>query len=94
MIEHLSGVKAICNRMEIGPVTVSDALEVRDAIRLALERQAAGRAKHIHVDVRDGVVTLMGKVRSPAEKDAVYQSICHTFQARSVENRLQVDSDL
>jgi osmotically-inducible protein OsmY len=59
----------------VNKITVASAkpvtADVRRAIEQALERRAEREAKRIHVEVRDGTVTLTGSVHSWAERQSV-----------------------
>lgn len=91
-VRHLQGVTGVINRLEVDlsrqqPVHAS---EVRRAIEAALERQAHREAKHLQVEVDDGVVTLRGAVRSWAERRAVLGVLSHAPGVRSVVDHLLI----
>jgi osmotically-inducible protein OsmY len=65
--------------------------DVRKAIEQALERRAAREAKRIHVDVRDGIVTLTGAVHSWAERKSVLAAARFTPGVREIEDRLRTE---
>lgn len=67
-IRELAGVKSVSNMIEITP-SVSPT-DVRQRIENALKRDAELEAKRIQVRVDDRKVTLDGKVRTWAERDA------------------------
>ncbi len=64
---------------------------VRKAIEEALERRAEREAHHIKVEVHDGHVKLWGRVRSWAEKRAIFGTVSHAPGVRSVDENLFVD---
>jgi osmotically-inducible protein OsmY len=67
---------------------------IRNEIEHALERRAVREARHIDIDVRNGIVTLTGPVQSWAEREAVLGAARYTQGVRQVEDRLhfgQVD---
>ncbi len=68
-VRDLTGVKSVSNQIEITP-SVSPT-DVRQRIESALKRDAELEAKRIMVRVDDRQVTLDGKVRTWAERDAV-----------------------
>lgn len=68
-IRELAGVKSVSNLIEIKP-SVSPT-DVRQRIENALKRDAELEAKRIQVRVDDRKVTLDGKVRTWAEREAV-----------------------
>ncbi|MBE9638783.1 BON domain-containing protein [Salipiger mangrovisoli] len=67
-IQVMSGVKSVSNLIEIVPAV--SASDVRQRIESALRRDAELEAKRIKVHVSDRQVTLEGKVRNFAERDA------------------------
>jgi hyperosmotically inducible protein len=65
-IGQMRSVTGVTNLIEVsGPRAESDVI---DNIGRALQRHAERAADHIHIKVRDGVVTLTGKVASYAER--------------------------
>ncbi|WP_102108026.1 BON domain-containing protein [Oceaniglobus roseus] len=67
-VQSISGVKGVGNLIEIKPkVSPTD---VRQRIENALKRDAELEAKRIQVQVSDSRVTLEGRVRNWAERDA------------------------
>lgn len=67
-VQTLSGVKGVTNLIAIKP-SVSPA-DVRQRIENALKRDAEIEATRIHVQVTDSKVTLEGRVRNWAEREA------------------------
>lgn len=65
-ISHLRGVTGISNFIEVRGEAAGE--EIGDKIRSALMRHVEREANHITVSVRDGTVTLTGKVGSYAER--------------------------
>lgn len=67
-VQTITGVKGVTNLVEIKPaVSPSD---VRQRIESALKRDAELEAKRIQVQVTDSKVTLEGRVRNWAEREA------------------------
>lgn len=65
-IGQMRSVTGVTNLIEVsGPRAESDVI---DNIGRALQRHAERAADHVHIKVRDGVVTLTGKVASYAER--------------------------
>jgi osmotically-inducible protein OsmY len=88
-VERLAAVRGVTNRIVVeGPQ--ANAAAIGKAIEEALERAAHREAEHIHVGVRDGVVTLDGVVRSWAEKRAVLGVAAHARGVLGVDDRLTV----
>lgn len=75
-IRNLSGVRGVTNHIEVIMPAI-EAEEVREVIEDALDRRAHRKAEHIRIEVKDGVVTLGGKVRSWQEKRAVLGAVSH-----------------
>lgn len=65
-IGQMRSVTGVTNLIEVsGPKAAGD---VAENIGRALQRHAERAAKHVHIKVRDGTVTLTGKVVSYAER--------------------------
>ena len=91
-VRNLAGVKFVVNKITVKPTKpASD--DVRRAIEQALERRAEREARRIRVDVKDGVVTLMGAVHSWAERKSVVAAARFTPGVQMVEDRLRTESD-
>ena len=89
-IRRLAGVRAVTNKIDVKPSKVA-ADDLREAIEAALDRRAEREARRIRVEVRDGKVTLSGRVRSWAEKRAILGTVSHAPGVRAVEENLFVD---
>lgn len=90
-VRNLEGVRRVTNRITVKPSHQPAATEVRKAIEEALERQVAREARRIHVDIRDGRVTVSGTVRSWAEREAVLGAARGTPGVASVANKLTIE---
>lgn len=92
-VRYLRGVKGVHNHLHISPpeIKVSD---VRGIIEDALARRAEREAERIDVAVRDGEVTLSGKVRNHAEKRAIIGAISHTPGVHSVNDHLLIQPSM
>jgi osmotically-inducible protein OsmY len=89
-VRDLSGVRGVTNQLRVLAPKV-DSLRIRDSIEEALERQAEREAGRIQIRVDEGVVTLSGKVRSWAERNAVERAATFSKGVVRVEDRLTVD---
>jgi osmotically-inducible protein OsmY len=90
-VERLAGVRGVTNRIVVETPAV-DETEIRSAIEGALMRRAEREAKHLQIQVRDGVVTLKGTVDSWAERNAVERLASYTPGVRNLVNEITVDS--
>jgi osmotically-inducible protein OsmY len=69
-----------------------NAHEVRDAISVALKRNARARAESLSIKTSHGMVTVKGKVRSWEERDAAIEAIESLEGVRRVEDHITVES--
>lgn len=88
-VRRLPGVRGVLDRIVVMPRHV-DPAAVATAIEGALTRHAEHEAKHITIDVDDGIVTLSGAVGTWAEKRALMGLISHTPGVRAVNDRVRV----
>ncbi len=88
-IRHLWGVLGVTNEITISAPQV-DPASIRTAIEEALDRRADREAGRIHVQVKDGIVTLTGSVRSWAEKQAVVGAAGHAKGVSGVRDELGI----
>lgn len=89
-VRGLTGVRGVINQITVAAKPV-DPTRIKDEIEDALERQAEREARRIGVSVKDGVVTLTGRIRSWAEKNAVDRVVGFAPGVRRVEDQLIVD---
>ena len=87
-INKLVGVRGVTNKLEVEPQV--SAIDVRHMIQEALERRADHEADRIQITVRDGVVTLTGKVRNYGEKRAIIGAVSHAPGVSSVADQLRI----
>jgi osmotically-inducible protein OsmY len=87
-ISHMRGVVGVSNQIEVrGDV---DSGDVATKIREAMQRHAQREANHIDIAVRDGTVTLTGKVDSYADRDVMRGAAWNAPGVRAVVDELQV----
>lgn len=91
-IQNLAGVREIRNNILVEPPIAASPDAVRRAIEAALDRHATHAAKHVHITVAGGKVTLDGRVPSWAERRAVEGAVRSTGGVRTVDNRLQIQA--
>jgi osmotically-inducible protein OsmY len=89
-VRHLVGVVGITNKLVVTAQTITTD-QVHTMIEDAITRQAERTAEHIQVAVRDGVVTLAGKVRTIREKQAVLEAVRHAQGVGVVSDHLLID---
>ncbi len=89
-VERLSGVRGVTNQIEFKPPAVA-AAEIRTSIEDALTRRAEREARHLTIDVHDGIVTLKGTVDSWAEKNAVERLAYYTPGVKRVMDEITID---
>jgi osmotically-inducible protein OsmY len=65
-VSHMRGVRGVINRIEVRGKIASD--DIGEKIAQAMQRHAEREVKHIGIHVKDGMVTLTGKVGSYAER--------------------------
>jgi len=90
VVRHLAGVLGIANKIKVTPSEATPD-QVHTAIEEAIARQAERTAERIQVAVCDGMVTVVGKVRSWQEKHAVLSAVKHAPGVHSVTDNLLVD---
>jgi osmotically-inducible protein OsmY len=87
-VVHLTGVVGVTNRITIRPMQTS--VDVRRLLTAALHRHARVEADNIQTWFADGKVTLHGKIRSWAERDAVEAAAWSAPGVADVENLIEV----
>ncbi|MEZ5954192.1 MAG: BON domain-containing protein [Hyphomonas sp.] len=88
LLAQLPGVVAVFNHIRVVPAPQK--ADIAQKIGAALARQAQGEADAIRIEVRDGDVTLRGKVGSLLEKDSVERAAAHAPGVRHVTSHLVV----
>ena len=83
-------MQGVTNEIDVKPEPIREE-DVRKAIEEALERRAEREAQHIRVEVHEGHVKLCGRVRSWAEKRAIFGTVSHAPGVRSVDENRFVD---
>jgi osmotically-inducible protein OsmY len=88
-VAHMRGVTGVSNLIEVSGGKAAQ--DVAEKIGRALQRHAEREAKHIQIKVRDGTVTLTGKVGSYAERSAVRGAAWSAPGVRAVVDDLGVE---
>jgi osmotically-inducible protein OsmY len=87
-VRRLYGVKGITNSIVVKPRARS--ADVKARIETALRRSAEIDARHIHVEARDGQVTLTGSVRSMSERQQAERAAWSAPGVKLVDDRIAV----
>ncbi|CAN7592875.1 BON domain-containing protein [Trinickia sp. LjRoot230] len=90
VVRRLRGVTGVSNLIDVVGVHAA-ADDIASEIGRALERHAAREAKHIHIQVRDGTVTLSGKVGSYAQRSAARGAAWSATGVRAVVDELDIE---
>jgi osmotically-inducible protein OsmY len=90
VVRGLAGVRGVINQITVAAKPV-DPTRIKNEIEDALERQAEREARRIGVTVKDGVVTVTGRIRSWAEKNAIDRVVGFAPGVRRVDDQLIVD---
>lgn len=91
-VESLAGVTGITNIIKIIPS--AKAVDVKRRIMSAFHRSATIDASKIKLDVNGEKVTLLGKVRSFAEKRDAENAAWQAPGITKVENQLEIDPEV
>ncbi len=84
------GSTDVINSLEVVPPEEDTPDEIRDALRIVLEKDRLVDAGSITIEVRDWTVTLRGTVRSIAERDAAEDDAWYLWGVNEVRNELEV----
>jgi osmotically-inducible protein OsmY len=90
VVQGLLGVRGVINTIEVQRDRTNEE-ELRSLIKSALDRRADREADRIRIKIRDGEVSLYGKVHSWQERKAVVGSITQTKGVRKINDELRVD---
>jgi len=89
-VRQLAGVRAVQNRVEVSDSPVA-CDTMRFQIEQAIERHAGPAGRRVRVGVDDGVVTLIGRVNSWAERKTLERIAGSMEGVRDVRNALAID---
>ena len=84
---RIYGVKAVHDEILVAPRQQTDE-DTKHEIESALQRRMPSAARHISVDVREGVVTLKGNVQYFTERQQAEKAAWMTESVRDVTNLL------
>ncbi|MGB8278122.1 MAG: BON domain-containing protein [Methylovirgula sp.] len=88
-VRKLSGVLGVTNLITIKPRAQSD--DIKERIEDALKRNALIEARNITIDVRNGNVTLEGKVHGWHEREVLETAVWAAPGVKSVDDRVIVE---
>ncbi len=88
VVRDLAGVRGVANAVTVQPSV--QAGDVQSKIEAALKRSAEVDARRIHVDVRDGTVTLTGNVRSWVEREEAERAAWAAPGVKQVNDQVHV----
>ena len=91
-VSQMRGIRGLTNAIEVRPKAASD--EIGKNIEQAMRRHAEREVRHIGIAVRDGTVTLTGKVGSYAERKVARGVAWSTPGVCAVVDDLVVGSEL
>ena len=91
MVENLTGVWSVINKIKITPRTSPKELKKR--ITSAFQRNACLDSENIDVEISDHKAVLTGHVRSWAEKEDAEKAAWAAPGITSVENELEINSE-
>ena len=89
-VRQLTGVQGVRNRITVAASSLT-ADDVCRTIDHVLGQLAHREANGIDVKVREGVVSLTGKVRSWAEQQAILRALGHARGIHAIDNRIRVE---
>jgi osmotically-inducible protein OsmY len=87
---NIAGATEVIDQMTL--TLEPNAHEVRDAIAVALRRNARARAESLSIKTSHGTVTVSGKVRSWEERDTAIEAVHALKGVRGVEDHVTVES--
>jgi osmotically-inducible protein OsmY len=87
-VRKLTGVAGVSNFIKVQPRV--EAADVKDKIMAALKRNAEIEADAIRITVKDGTVTIDGKVKAWYERDLVEQAAWSAPGVASVIDRVRI----
>lgn len=91
-VENLAGVCGITDLIEIVPHSYG--MDVKENIAKAFHRNASIDASRIHIEQKDSIIILEGKVRSVDEKRSAVRAAWFSPGVKEVKDLLEVESDL
>ena len=87
-VRNLTGVRGLDNAITLKPRPVPE--NIVNRIQDAFSRHAQRQARHVHVAIHEGVVTLSGSVESLAERQAAFGAALRAPGVVRVVNELEV----
>jgi osmotically-inducible protein OsmY len=92
-VRNLMGVVELRNLLRVEPPKIfASPVAVRIAIEQAMERHARHAARHVHLAISDGKVTLSGAVPTWSDRQAVEGAVRGTPGVRKVDNQISISA--
>ena len=90
LIERIRGVRAVVNRLQVKPIIRPNA-EIYQDIQQALMLDATTQQYKVKAEVKEGVVTLAGRVSSWRRKQIVAWVVQGIKGVRDVDNNIEIE---
>ncbi len=90
LVVQLTGTRGVKNDLKVSPKEERPDKNIGEDIVEALKRNISVDVEPLNVKVKNGKVTVSGKVSSSIAKDAVTETIQSTSGVRSLENNLKI----
>jgi osmotically-inducible protein OsmY len=87
-VRYISGVAGVQNHIQVIPV--ASPKDIQHRVSAALHRNADVNARHIDVNISEGVARLRGHVSSWAQRAAAERAVADAPGVTKVENRLEI----
>ncbi len=91
-IENLAGIKGISDLITVKPTVTAKDIKLK--IASAFHRSAAIDSEKIQIEIIGNKAVLKGKVRSWIEKKEAQDAACNAPGITSVENKLDIDTEI
>jgi len=87
-VRYIAGVAGVQNHIEVAPS--ASPKDIRHRITAALHRNADINARHIEVNILEGVATIRGHVSSWTQRIAAERAVADAPGVTRVDNRLEI----
>ena len=90
-VKHVCGVKAVANDIEVKPPSEWIDPDIATEAVQSLERNVNAPSDHIQVTVKDGWLTLEGKVGWGYQKEATERAVRYLSGVRGITNNIEIE---